>query len=74
MQLTGETICLEVTPDMTLWSLKEHLKEQLWEDEPTRRTTRVDLVIGDSKLIGNDGMVADAGLSADSDVTLICKS
>ncbi|CAK9109882.1 unnamed protein product [Durusdinium trenchii] len=73
-QLNGEAMVLEVMPEMTGRELKERIKDrQLWDDELTRKTTRVDILVGPSRLLTNDETAADAGLSPESDVTVILR-
>ena len=72
-QLNGDVTVLEVMPSITGRELKERIKEyQLWEDELTRETTRVDILMG-SRLLANDETAADACLSPESDVTVVLK-
>ncbi|CAJ1462150.1 unnamed protein product [Effrenium voratum] len=72
-QLNGEATVLEVMPDITGRELKERIKEsQLWDDELTRKTTRVDILVG-SRWLMTDETAADAGLSPASDVTVVFK-
>ena len=60
--VTGEMICLRVSPEMKGKELKKLIKEgQPW-DEVTRTTTRVEIVVGD-RLLCNDEKVSDAGLA-----------
>ena len=68
----GQTLCLEVRPEMTGAELKCQIKEifRTW-DEVTRSTTLVEVVVGDR--LGNDEKVADAGLSADTVVSVVFK-
>ena len=71
-QLNGEAMILEVMPDMTGRELKARIKEcQLWDDELTRKTTRVDIVVGASRMLKNDETAADADLSPESEATVI---
>ena len=71
-QLNGKAIVLEVLPDITGGELKERIKDcQLWDDELTRKTTLVDIVVGASRVLTNDETAADAGLSPESEVTVI---
>ena len=73
-QLNGETMDLEVMPEITGRELKEQIKDrQLWDDELTRKTTRVEFLVGPSRLLTNDETAADAGLSPESDVTVLLK-
>ena len=72
-QLNGETLVLEVTPEMRMREVKQQIKDmQTWEDELSRDTTFVE-VIFENKKLGNDEMVAEVGLSADSTVTAILR-
>ncbi|CAK8995179.1 unnamed protein product [Durusdinium trenchii] len=73
-QLNGEAIVLDIIPDITGQELKERIKKcQLWDDELTRQTTRVDIVVGASRVMKNDETAADAGLSPESDVPVVLK-
>ena len=68
-QLNGETLVLEVTPEMTMREVKQQIKDmQTWEDDLSRDTTFVEVIVGNKKL-GNDETVAEVGLSEDSVVT-----
>ena len=68
-QLSGETLVLEVTPEMTMREVKQQIKDmQTWEDDLSRDTTFVEVIVGNKKL-GNDETVAEVGLSEDSVVT-----
>lgn len=75
VELNGEMFSLEVDPEMTGWELKLQLKDrQVWEDEITRKTTRVEIVLGDSELLENDETVAGAWADrADSLATVVLK-
>lgn len=47
--------------------LKQQIRErQIWDEELTGRMARVEVVVGDSKLLAFDETLADAGLSPDS--------
>ena len=71
-QLSGAVMILEVMPEMTGRELKQRIKDrQLWNDELTRKTTRVDILVGPSRLLTNNETAADAGLSSESEVTII---
>lgn len=73
-QLNGEVLLLEVMPEMTGREIKEQIKQQQqWRDEFTRQTTRVELVIGQSRLLENNETAAAAGLSPESEVTVVFK-
>ena len=72
LRANGERIDLEVTSEMTGRELKRQIRElQTW-DEFTRRTTVVELVLGE-RLLGNDETVTDAGLTADAVVSVVFK-
>ena len=47
MQLNGEVMLLEVTPETTGRELKRRIKARQLFDELKRLTTRVDLIVGD---------------------------
>ena len=71
LQPSGETMILEVTPEMTGHELKQQIKEgQPWDDL-TRKTTRVEIIVGDH-LLANDAKVWDTGVDADT-VSVIFK-
>ena len=73
-QLNGEAMVLEVMPEVTGRELKERIKDcQLWDDELTRQTTKVDFVVGASRILKNDETAAHAGLSPESEVTVILR-
>ena len=70
-QLNGETFELEVTAEMSMRALKEQLKRmRRWEDELSRDTTFVDLIMGDKKVM-NEETVEELGLCDGSKVTVI---
>ena len=72
-QLSGETLVLEVTPEMKMREVKEQIKERHeWEDDLSRATTFVEVIFGERKL-GNGETVAEVGLSADSIVFAIMR-
>ena len=72
-QLNGETIDLEVTAEMTMREVKEQLKRMhTWEDELSRSTTLVELLIGDKRLT-NEETVQELGLREDSKLTVVFK-
>ena len=73
-QLNGEVMMLKVTPEMTGQELKMQIKEQRFpEDNLRRETTRVEVLVGESKLLEKDETVTGAGLSPDSELTVIFK-
>ena len=70
-QLNGETFELEVTAEMTMREVKRLIKSMhKWEDELSRDTTVVDLIIGDKK-VTNEETVEELGLCEDSKVTVV---
>ena len=72
-QLNGETLVLEVTPEMRMREVKQQIKDmQTWEDELSRATTFVEMIFGNKKL-GNDETVAEVGLCADSMVSALLR-
>ena len=71
-QLNGETFALEVTPEMTAGELKQRIIERRWHDALTRKTTLVQVVVADGKLLRNDATLADVVLP-DSYVTIVFK-
>ena len=72
LQVNGEMICLQVLPEMTGRELKQQVKEVQLSDEGTRRTTGVEILIGD-RLLDNDELVGDAGLAPDTVVSVVFK-
>ena len=72
-QLNGETFELDIAAEMTMRAVKERLKSMhTWEDELSRDTTVVDLIIGD-KRVTNEETVEELGLCEDSKVTAVFK-
>ena len=70
-QLNGETFQLEVTAEMTMRALKGQVKSMhTWEDELSRETTAVELIIGDKK-VTNEETVEELGLCDGSKVTVV---
>ena len=70
-QLNGETVDLEVTAEMTMRALKEQLKRMYtWEDELSRDTTVVEVILGDKKVM-NEETVEELGLCDDSKVMVV---
>ena len=66
LQPSGEILILEVTPDTTGRELKQQIKQgQPW-DKLTRSTTSVEIIVGDTHLLGNDEKVLDAGIAEDT--------
>ena len=73
VQPNGEILVLEVTPETTGRLLKQQIKDgQCW-DELTRRTTSVEIIVGDSQLLADDAKVLDAGIAEDSALTVVFK-
>ena len=73
-RLNGETLELEVTPETKMGEVKEQLKRMhTWEDELSRDTALVDLIIGDKKVMSQE-TVEELSLSEDSKVTVVFKS
>ena len=73
-QLNGDTLDLEVTAEMTMSVVKEKLKGmRTWEDELSRRTALVELIVGDKKVI-NEETVEELGLCEDSKVAVVFRS
>ena len=65
---------LEVTPETTGKELKQQIKEkQPWDDELTRSTTSVEIIVGDDHLLANDAKVLDAGISEDTNLSVVIK-
>ena len=72
-QLNGETLEIEVVPEMTMREVKRQLKKMhLWEDELTRDTTVVEVIVEDKK-VANEETIAELGLSAESKITALFK-
>ena len=70
-QLNGETLELEVTAEMTMRDVKEQVKRMHeWEDELSRDTTVVDLIMGDKKVM-NEETVEELGLCDGLKVTVV---
>ena len=70
-QLNGETFELEITPEMTMRAVKEQLKRmQKWEDELSRDTTVVEVILGDKK-VTNEETVEELGLCKDAKVSVV---
>ena len=68
--LNGETLELEVRPEMTIRQVKQQIKDtQRWDDDVSRDTTVVELIVGEKKL-KDDETVAELGLS-DSKVSVV---
>ena len=69
--LNGETLDLGVTPETTIRQVKQQMKDmQIWEDDVSRDTTAVELIVGDKK-VTNEETVAEVGLSEDSKVSAV---
>ena len=69
--LNGEMLDLEVTPETTMREVKRRIKEtQTWEDDVSRDTTVVELIIGDKK-VPNDETVEEVGLSEGSKLAAV---
>ena len=72
-QLSGETLALEVTAEMTMREVKRQIKAlHMWEDQVSFDTTVVELMIGEKKVL-NDETVAELGLSEGSNVSAVLK-
>ena len=70
-QLNGETFELEVTAEMSMRAVKEQVKRMhKWEDELSRDTTVVEVILGDKK-VTNEEMVEELGLCEDAKVSLV---
>ena len=69
--LNGETFELEVTAEMSMRALKEQLKRvRTWEDEFSRDTTVVEVILGGRKLM-NEETVEELGLCDGLKVTVV---
>ena len=71
LQPSGEVLVLEVTPETTGRLLKQQIKEGQHWDELTRRTTSVEIIVGDNHLLANDSKVLDVGIAEDTRVTVV---
>ena len=72
-QLNGDTMELDVTPETTVREVKEELKGMhKGEDELSRDTTVVELILG-AKKVTNEETVEELGLCEDSKVTVVFK-
>ena len=71
-RLNGQTLVLEVMPDMRMGEVKRQIKDimKMREDKASRHSTAVDLFFGDKKL-GYWDTVAEAGLSDASRVSAL---
>ena len=67
-QLNGETFELEVTAEMSMREVKEQIRSM--RSEMSRDTTRVDLILGDRKVM-NEETVKELGLCDGSKVTVV---
>lgn len=69
---SGQIIVLEgVTPEMAGQALKQQIKEGQKVDERTRRTTFVEVLVGDGQLLANHLSLLNAGISADTLVSVV---
>ena len=69
--LNGETLELEVRPEMTIRQVKQQIKDmQRWDDDVSRNTTVVELIVGDKK-IRNHQTVAQVCLLDDARVSAV---
>ena len=73
LQPSGETIVLDVTPELRGRELKQQIKSRQPWDELTGRTTSVEIIVGDDQLLANDVKVLDAGIAADTVVSVVFK-
>ena len=70
-QLNGETVDLEVTGEMTMRDVKMQIKRvHKWEDEMSRDTTVVEVILGDRK-VTDEETVEELGLCDGSKVTVV---
>ena len=73
-QLNGETFELEVTAEMSMRAVKEQLKRMhTWEDELSRDTTVVEVILGDRKVM-NEETVEELDLCDGSKVTVVFRT
>lgn len=70
MLLNGQGFLLEVMPDLTGRELKQLIKEKLGKDQ--LMATSIEVVFGDCKLLDDDKL-ADVGVSAESQMTIVLK-
>ena len=69
--LNGQQLALEVMPEMTIWEVKKLIKVlHSWEDEVSKRTTVVELILGDRK-VKDDETVEGLKLAADSKLSAV---
>lgn len=53
--------------------LKQQIKQgQSW-DEPTRRSSFVEIIVGDNHLLADEENVVDAGIAADAGVSVVLR-
>ena len=72
-QLNGKTFELEVAAEMNMRAEKEQVKRMhKWEDEMSRNTTLVEVVLGDEK-VTNEETVEELGTFEVSKVTVAFK-
>ena len=72
-QLNGQTLALEVLPEMTIRQVKQMIKGMgMWQDELSRDTTVVQLMLGD-KTVSSFVTVAQAGLCEESKLSAVFK-
>ena len=70
-QLNRETFELEVTGEMTMRDVKMQIKRvHKWEDEMSRNTTLVEVILGDKK-VTNEETVDELGICEGSKVSLV---
>ena len=70
-QLNGQTLLVEVAPDMTVKQVKKEIKSiSVWEEGEIPETVRVELCLAGQRL-KDDEIVVDLGLSAESRLTVI---
>lgn len=69
--LNGQTFFVEVVPETTMSELKQEIKQmRTWEDQVSRDTTVVEVILGDQK-VENEDTVAELGLSSDSKLSAV---
>ena len=69
--LNGQCLFLEAQPETTMSELKQEIKKmRRWEDEVSRDTTVVELIMGEQK-VEHEDTVEELGLSVDSKLSAV---
>ena len=70
-QLNGEVLELDVTPETKIREVKRQIKAMhIWESKVSRRTTVVEIIVGDKKGT-NDETMEELGVSSESKVAAV---